>query len=144
MNPILVDCAKFEKEGLVKPLDDLCFALTTYSVPLLLETFQPGLDVHQFGGRECLLCVVIFGDPHDNVHHIRHAAGAFGAPIKLGIDLGGDDQLPRIGLEQIEHDVLDLRDDVIILHWQTSMETRRRRFLNGPHLDGPYMNVNVI
>ena len=26
VNPVLVDRAKFEKEGLVKPLDDLCFA----------------------------------------------------------------------------------------------------------------------
>ena len=26
MHPILVDCAELEEKGLVKPLDDLCFA----------------------------------------------------------------------------------------------------------------------
>ena len=63
-----------------------------------------------------MLCMVVFGDAHDNVHHIRHAAGAFCAPVELGVDLGGDDQLPGIRLEQIEHDILDLlRGDHIAL-----------------------------
>ncbi|OAM76102.1 hypothetical protein A3840_13580 [Devosia elaeis] len=75
---------------------------------MLFELFEPGLDVHQLSGLEGLLCVVVFCDPHDYVHHIRHAAGAFRATVQFGIDLGGHHELPRIGLEQIEHDVLDL------------------------------------
>ena len=55
-----------------------------------------------------MLRVVVFGDPNDNVHHIRHAAAAFGPAIELTIDLGGHDQLPWIGLEQIEDDILNL------------------------------------
>ena len=55
-----------------------------------------------------LLRVVVFRDADDNVHHIRHAAAAFGAAAELGIDLGRDHQLPRIGLEQIEDDILNL------------------------------------
>ena len=51
--------------------------------------------------------VVVFGDANDNVHHIRHATAAFGAAIELGIDLGGNHQLPGIGAQQVEDDVLD-------------------------------------
>ncbi|KRA55342.1 hypothetical protein ASD80_13080 [Devosia sp. Root635] len=55
-----------------------------------------------------LLAVVVFGDANDNVHHIRHAAAAFGAAIEFRIDLGRNHQLPGIGAEQIEDDILDL------------------------------------
>src|ERR1041384_1805840 len=81
---------------------------TTYSTPLLFEFFQPGLEIDQLSGLMGLLCVVVFGDAHDNVHHIRYAARTFGATIELRIDFGRHDKLPRIGLEKVQDDVLDL------------------------------------
>ena len=55
-----------------------------------------------------MLRVVVFGDADDNVHHIRHAARAFRTSVELGINFCGDHELPRIGLEQVQDDVLDL------------------------------------
>ena len=51
--------------------------------------------------------VVVFGDANDNVHHIRHAAAAFRAAIELAINLGRDHQLPGIGAQEIQDNVLD-------------------------------------
>ena len=55
-----------------------------------------------------MLRVVVFGDPNNDVYHIGHATTTFGAAIKLFIDLGGHDQLPRVSAEQVQNDVLDL------------------------------------
>ncbi|KKB76914.1 hypothetical protein VW35_16110 [Devosia soli] len=55
-----------------------------------------------------ILGVIILCDLDDNVHHIRHAARAFRAAIEFAIDLCRNDELPRIGLEQVQDDVLDL------------------------------------
>jgi predicted metal-dependent hydrolase len=89
---------------------------TTYSTLLFLELFQAGLNLDQIGLWMGLLRVVVFGDADDNVHHIRHAAAAFGAAIELVIDLGRDYQLPGIGAQQIEDDILNLlgRDHVAL------------------------------
>src|SRR5690554_5864378 len=80
---------------------------TTYSTLLLFELVQPGGKRNDRAGLQGLLRVVVFGDADDNVHHIRHATAAYGAAIELAINLGRHHQLPRIGLEQVEDDVLD-------------------------------------
>src|SRR5690606_26623977 len=109
---------------------------TTYSVPLLLELFQPGLELDELGGLMGLLCVIIFGDADDNVHHIRHTARAFCATVEFGIDLGGNHELPWIGLEEIEHDALDfLAGNHVALadkHGGGHLEVSTRR-INAPH-----------
>src|SRR5690606_24715417 len=89
---------------------------TTYSIPLFFELFEPGLERDQLSGLVGLLCVVIFSDPHDNVHHIRYAAGTFRASVQFRVNLGRDNQLPGISFQQIENNVLDLfrRDHVAL------------------------------
>jgi len=67
------------------------------------------------------LKVVLFGDLGDDVHHIRDAAAAFAALFKLPIDLGGDNDGPRIGVQELEDDVPDfpVGDDIALAneHW---------------------------
>jgi hypothetical protein len=83
---------------------------------LLLELFQPGLEVYQLSGLMGLLCVVIFRDADDNVHHIRYTPAALGATVQLTINLCGHNKLPRICAQQIEDDILDLpgRDHIAL------------------------------
>jgi len=52
--------------------------------------------------------VVLFRDLDDQVHNIRYAAGALAALFRLAVHHGGHDDLPRIGLEQRQDDLLDL------------------------------------
>jgi hypothetical protein len=52
--------------------------------------------------------VIIFGDPHDNVHHIREAAAAAAALLDGVVDLGGNDELPGIIAQQFEDRILDV------------------------------------
>jgi len=52
--------------------------------------------------------VVLFRDPDNQVHHIRHAAGALAALFQLAIHHGGHDDLPGIILEQRQDDLLDV------------------------------------
>jgi hypothetical protein len=63
-----------------------------------------------------VLQVISFGDADDDVHHIRKAAAADAALTHLMVDLGRNDELPGILLEQVEDDALDLaiRDDVAV------------------------------
>jgi hypothetical protein len=63
-----------------------------------------------------MLGVIILCDLDDNVHQIWHAASAFRTSVELAIDLGRDDELPGICLEQFQDDILDLlRGDHIAL-----------------------------
>ena len=63
-----------------------------------------------------LLQVVVFGDPNDDVHHIRKAAAADAALAELMVDLGRHDELPGILVEKIGDDPLDIPigDDVAV------------------------------
>ena len=83
-----------------------------------------------------MLRVVVFGDPNDNVHHIRYAAAAFGAAVEFSIDFGGNDELPGIGLEQIEDNALDFgrRDHIALADEHCSGAGRSQRLgINAPH-----------
>src|SRR3954463_10487406 len=81
---------------------------TTISTLLLLELCKAGFKLDELARRARLLEMVVLGDAHDNVHHIWHAAAAFGAAGELAIDLGRNHQLPGVLLEQGQDDVLDL------------------------------------
>jgi hypothetical protein len=52
--------------------------------------------------------VIIFGDAHDNVHHIRETPAAAAALRDGVVDLGGNDELPGIVGEEPEDRVLDV------------------------------------
>ena len=70
---------------------------------------KPRMNRMGFGGRLFgHLKVVLFSHREDNVHHIRNAAGAFAALVELPVDHGGNDDLPRILLQQAHNDLLDL------------------------------------
>src|SRR5215217_11641 len=63
---------------------------------------------HCSGRGICLqLKVVLFGDGGDNVHHIRHTAGALAALFQLAIDLGRNDDRPGILGEEVQDHPLD-------------------------------------
>ena len=70
--------------------------------------------------------VVLFCHLDDQVHHIRNAAGALAALFQLAIDHGGDDDLPRIVLEQRQDNRLDIPvgDDVALADEHFSAEVR--------------------
>ena len=110
---------------------------------MLLEFFKPSLECHHVPGRVSILGVIILCDLDDNVHHIRHAAGAFRTSVELAIDLCRHHELPRICLEQVQDDVLDLLGgDHIALADEHS--GGRKVFSTGGNKRPPYLNVNII
>ena len=68
------------------------------------EPFEIGLDRGQALGIGSLLEVILFGDLDDNVHHIREAAAAAAHFPQLVVDLGGNDELPGILVEEAPYD----------------------------------------
>src|SRR6218665_1568947 len=85
----------------------------------------PGRNLVRAGRILRQLEVVLFGDRGDNVHHIRHAAGALAAFFQLAIDLGWHDDGPGILLQKLEDNSLDfaISDDVALadqhVGWQS-------------------------
>src|SRR5262245_23215487 len=65
---------------------------------------------HVADGRfvDILLQVIFFGNPDDDVHHIRETATADAALAELVVDLRGHDQLPRIDVEKAADDGFDV------------------------------------
>ena len=73
-----------------------------------LQLVQTLLDAAEALRIDTHARVIIFGDPHDNVHHIREAAAAPAALLDRVVDLGGDDELPGIVAQHIEDRILDV------------------------------------
>ena len=80
------------------------------------------------------------GDPRNQVHHIRHAAGAFAALFELAIDLRGHDDLPRVIIEQVP----DNADDFTVIYDVALADEHGTIGTNSRGIErGPNMNVNV-
>ena len=64
--------------------------------------------------------VIVFGDAGDNVHHIWEASAAAAHFPQLMVDLGWDDELPRVVVEEAADHRFHVarRDDVALANEQ--------------------------
>ena len=78
------------------------------------------------------------GDLADNVHHIWETATATAALAQRMIDLGGDDDRPRVGAEELADDPLDLaaRDHIAVAD-QHDAKGRFQILLSMPDIAAP-------
>jgi hypothetical protein len=80
------------------------------------EQLEVRLHGREALGVGSLLEVIFFGDLDDNVHHIREAATAAAHFPQLMVDLGGNDELPWILIEEAANHLFHVarRDDVAL------------------------------
>ncbi len=75
---------------------------------------EPAAHVEQRAFIGSILQMISFGDPNDNVHHIGETLTAGAALAELMVDLGRNDELPRLHIEKASDDLFDVAvsDDV--------------------------------